>query len=136
RPGLSVDVGNPHTVVALEGDDELASLDLSTAPTVTPVPKHGTNVEFVVPIASDGERGRIRMRVHERGSGETRSCGTGACAAALAVRAWAGDGAPDVWDVEVPGGVVTVRVDGERTMLEGPAVLVADGIVSLDAVRG
>lgn len=129
RPGLSVDVGNPHTVVALAEPAELDALDLSEAPAVSPAPPHGSNVEFVVPLETSAERGRVRMRVHERGSGETRSCGTGACAVALAVRAWAGAGAPDVWDVEVPGGEVTVRIVGTETVLEGPAVLVADGVI-------
>ena len=129
RPGLSVDVGNPHTVVALAALDELAALDLTVVPTVRPTPPHGSNVEFVVPLETAADRGRVRMRVHERGSGETRSCGTGACAVALAVRAWAGPGAPDVWDVEVPGGEVTVRIVGGETILEGPAVLVADGVI-------
>jgi len=137
RPALSVDVGNPHHVVALADAAELMALDLSLAPVVNPQPPHGSNVEFVVTLGGevrDGvERGRIRMRVHERGSGETMSCGTGACAAALAVRFWAGEGAPDVWDVEVPGGLVTVRVTGTRVILEGPAVLVADGDVALPA---
>jgi diaminopimelate epimerase len=137
RPGLSVDVGNPHHVVALGHPGELAALDLGVAPVVHPVPPHGSNVEFVVTLGGevrDGiERGRIRMRVHERGSGETQSCGTGACAAALAVRFWAGPDAPDVWDVEVPGGMVTVRVVGTRVILEGPAELVADGTVTLPA---
>ncbi|WP_084104297.1 diaminopimelate epimerase [Demequina sp. NBRC 110056] len=135
RPALSIDVGNPHHVVALASTDELEALDLTSAPRVTPTPPAGSNVEFVVTRGGevrDGvERGRVRMRVHERGSGETRSCGTGACAAALAVRSWAGEGAPDVWDVEVPGGMVTVRVVGTRTVLEGPAVLVADGEVDV-----
>jgi diaminopimelate epimerase len=133
RPGLAVDVGNPHVVVALADDEELEALDLGIAPRVHPVPPHGANVEFVVP----GEPlvvagiGRIRMRVHERGSGETLSCGTGAAAAALATRWWAGDGAPDSWEVRVPGGVVGVRVldvDGEEHVeLSGPAELVFDG---------
>jgi diaminopimelate epimerase len=106
-------------------------------PAVHPVPPRGSNVEFVVTLGGeirDGvERGRIRMRVHERGSGETMSCGTGACAAALAVRFWAGPDAPDVWDVEVPGGLVTARVRGTHVSLEGPAVLVAEGTVTLPA---
>lgn len=135
RPALSVDLGNPHHVVALAHLGELEALDLTVAPVVQPTPPNGSNVEFVVTLGGevrDGvERGRIRMRVHERGSGETMSCGTGACAAALAVRFWAGPDAPDVWDVEVPGGMVTVRVSGSRAILEGPAELVADGTVTL-----
>ncbi|MDO8107397.1 diaminopimelate epimerase [Isoptericola sp. b441] len=139
RPGLSVDVGNPHTVLALPGVDELDAADLTTAPRVLPVPPAGTNVELVVPLGErrtdDGVVGAVRMRVHERGVGETRSCGTGACAAALAVRTWAGAGAPDVWQVEVPGGVVRVTVSGDRVELAGPAVLVADAVVDLEALR-
>ena len=67
------------------------------------------------------------MRVHERGVGETDSCGTGACAAALAVRTWAGAGAPAVWAVEVPGGELRVRLlETGNVELAGPAVLVAE----------
>lgn len=135
RPGLSVDVGNPHTVVAMASQDELEALDLTAPPRVDPAPPQGSNVEFVVPLgeseASGERRGVLRMRVHERGSGETRSCGTGAVAAALAVRAWAGPAALDVWDVQVPGGVVTVRIANDHTVLEGPAVLVADGEIAI-----
>ncbi|WP_061960391.1 diaminopimelate epimerase [Demequina flava] len=135
RPALSVDVGNPHHVVALASLDELEALDLTVAPDVMPVPADGSNVEFVVALgerAVNAEaRGLVRMRVHERGSGETQSCGTGACAVALAVKTWAGADAPAVWDVEVPGGVVTVRIFEDHTVLEGPAVLVAEGVVTL-----
>ncbi|WP_297081964.1 diaminopimelate epimerase [uncultured Demequina sp.] len=138
RPALSVDVGNPHRVVALSSVAELDALDLTRAPRVSPAPPEGANVEFVVTRGGevrDGvERGRVRMRVHERGSGETRSCGTGACAVAIAVRTWAGEDAPTVWDIEVPGGMVTVRILGSRTVLEGPAVLVADGEVDVSRV--
>ena len=140
RPGLSVDVGNPHVVLALHDVAELAAADLTRAPRVTPVPTDGINVELVVPLGeelgADGAvLGRLRMRVHERGVGETRSCGTGACAAALAVRTWAGADAPDVWLVEVPGGTVrvTVRADG-HIELAGPAVLVATADVDLSAL--
>lgn len=142
RAALSVDLGNPHTVLALAGDAELAAADLTRAPVVTPVPPHGTNVELVVPLGeqvlADGTVvGRVRMRVHERGVGETRSCGTGACAAALAVRAWAGPEAPDVWLVDVPGGTVRVAAlpDG-HVELAGPAVLLADVDVDPAALAG
>ncbi|BDZ43873.1 diaminopimelate epimerase [Paraoerskovia sediminicola] len=132
RPAANLDLGNPHTVVALADESELSSLDLTVAPTVDPTPPHGTNVEVVVPLGEsevDGHLvGRVRMRVHERGVGETRSCGTGACAAALAVRGWAGEGAPDVWLVDVPGGQVrvTALADG-HVELAGPAELVFSG---------
>lgn len=141
RPALSVDLGNPHTVVALARASELAEADLTRAPEVDPLPPEGTNVELVVPLAEtvdpDGRAvGHVRMRVHERGVGETQSCGTGACAAALAVRTWAAAGAdgpvPDVWEVEVPGGLVRVRLlDGGHVELAGPAELVFSGETDL-----
>lgn len=126
RPALDVDMGNPHTVVALATFDELAQAQLFTAPTVTPVPPAGTNVEFIV-ISPDSGRseGVLRMRVHERGVGETLACGTGACASALAARSWAGAGAPSVWDVEQPGGTVRVEVISTHAFLSGPAQLIA-----------
>lgn len=137
RPGLGIDMGNPHVVVAVADDSELDAADLSYIPHIEPSPEHGANVEFVVPhepLVVDGV-GRIRMRVHERGSGETLSCGTGAAAAALAVRYWAGDGAPNQWRVEVPGGTVGVRMfateDGEHVGLSGPAALVFTGTLDL-----
>lgn len=136
RPGLGINVGNPHAVVALSSEEELDSADLSWIPILDPEPEAGANVEFVVPgdpLVKDGV-GRIRMRVHERGSGETLSCGTGAVAAALATRYWAGEGAPNQWRVEVPGGVLGVRMwaaeDGEHVSLSGPAEFSFDGIVA------
>jgi diaminopimelate epimerase len=128
-PGLSLDLGNPHTVVALSNSADLASLDLTRKPGVHPAAPKGTNVEFVRPIGP----GHIAMRVHERGVGETRSCGTGAAAAALATRWWAGeDTAIDVWRVDVPGGTLRVRaLPGQQVELAGPAVLVADGVTTL-----
>lgn len=133
RPGLGINVGNPHVVVALSSDDELDNADLTFIPVLDPEAPEGANVEFVVPmdpLVKDGV-GRIRMRVHERGSGETLSCGTGAAAAALATRHWAGDGAPNQWRVEVPGGSLGVRMwaaeDGEHVSLSGPAELVFEG---------
>jgi diaminopimelate epimerase len=138
RPGLGINVGNPHVVVALADDDELDRADLGFIPQLDPEPADGANVELVVPrdpLVVDGV-GRIRMRVHERGSGETLSCGTGAAAAALATRHWAGAGAPNQWRVEVPGGVLGVRMfptqDGEHVSLSGPAELVFDGVLGLN----
>ncbi|MBC7403073.1 MAG: diaminopimelate epimerase [Microbacteriaceae bacterium] len=133
RPGLGITIGNPHVVVALSSDEELESADLTFIPVLEPEAVEGANVEFVVPmdpLVKDGV-GRIRMRVHERGSGETLSCGTGAAAAALATRYWAGVGAPNQWRVELPGGTLGVRMwaaeDGEHVSLSGPAELVFEG---------
>lgn len=132
-PGLSLDVGNPHTVVALSDSADLASLDLTREPDVHPGAPNGTNVEFVWPIGP----GHIAMRVHERGAGETRSCGTGAAAAAMATRWWAGaDTAIDVWRVDVTGGTLRVTaLPGQQVELAGPAVLVADGVTTLCSVQ-
>lgn len=137
RPGLGIALGNPHVVVALSSDEELEAADLSWIPILEPEPEGGANVEFVVPrepLVKDGV-GRIRMRVHERGSGETLSCGTGAVAAALATRYWAGEHAPSNWQVEVPGGVLGVRMwpaeDGEHASLSGPVEFTFDGMITV-----
>lgn len=123
-PALSLDLGNPHTVVMLPEGITLEQLDLTEAPEVHPEPSGGTNVEFVHAVGP----GHIAMRVHERGVGETRSCGTGAAAAALATRFWSGVEDESPWTVDVPGGRLTVTPKaGQRVELSGPAELVADG---------
>ena len=126
---LSVDLGNPHTVLALPETVDLAAIDLTRAPVVRPTPARGTNVELVRPLGPD----HIAMRVHERGVGETRSCGTGAAAAAIATSFWAGQHlATPTWTVDVPGGRLRVRLlPGQHVELAGPAALVADGTVTL-----
>lgn len=126
---LSVDLGNPHTVLALPETVDLAAIDLTRAPVVRPTPVRGTNVELVRPLGPD----HIAMRVHERGVGETRSCGTGAAAAAIATSFWAGQHlATPTWTVDVPGGRLRVRLlPGQHVELAGPAALVADGTVTL-----
>ena len=137
RPSQGINVGNPHLVVALASNEELESLDLSTAPKLNPEPEAGANVEFVVPadpMITNGV-GKISMRVFERGVGETLSCGTGIVAAALATRLWAGSDAPNQWTVEVPGGTLGVRMfateEGEHVGLSGPAELSFDGVFEL-----
>src|SRR6185312_8380779 len=105
------------------------------APVVEPEPREGANVEVIHPVASEPDSGHLLMRVHERGVGETRSCGSGAIAAAVAARVWAGTmQVPDLWWVDVPGGRLRVRlppavVEGGWAELAGPATLVADGVV-------
>lgn len=127
RPGLDVSTGNPHVVVALASESELAELDLHRSPALEPAAELGANVEFVVPGAIADGVGAIRMRVHERGVGETLSCGTGAVAAALATRHWSGDAA-DRWIVDVPGGRLEVEVDERgHAWLTGPAEIVFRG---------
>ncbi|MFC6706084.1 diaminopimelate epimerase [Flexivirga alba] len=127
-PALSIDLGNPHTVVALPPEFDLSTLDLAHQPRVDPAPESGTNVEFVRAIGP----GHIAMRVHERGVGETQSCGTGAAAAAIATWWWAGQPADQLdWRVDVPGGRLGIRIEGERVLLSGPAEIVATGTVEL-----
>jgi diaminopimelate epimerase len=131
-PGTAVSMGNPHVVVEIADLDELAVLDLTRPPAVRPTLPDGQNVEYVV---RRGPRS-LAMRVHERGVGETRSCGTGVCAAVVAAVAWSGgDGLDDPWTVDVPGGRLTVTwLSAGPVLLSGPAVLVARGEVDPDAL--
>lgn len=127
--GVGVSMGNPHLVCGV-GAAELAEADLGQPPEVdAALFPDGVNVELVTPVG----RHHVRLRVHERGSGETASCGTGACAAAAVALRTAGEGSGDVV-VDVPGGRLTVTLDGRTSWLAGPAVLVADGSVDPDCL--
>ena len=83
----------------------------------------GVNIEVVTAPRADGA---ITMRVHERGVGETRSCGTGTVAAAAAALAHRGEQTGTL-RVRIPGGEVSVEVSDSTSFLRGPAVLVARG---------
>jgi diaminopimelate epimerase len=158
RPGVAVSMPNPHVVVFVD-ESELDALDLTRPPSVEPPLPSGQNVEFVVRGAD-----KLRMRVHERGVGETRSCGTGIAAATVAAavaarpgggegelvggdggpagaasaRPVGGDGRP--WRIEVAGGVCAARWQSDgHVLLSGPAVVVARVVLETEwiaAVRG
>jgi len=120
-PGLRVSVGNPHLACLVEGP--LAAFGLSRPPGLDPGQfPEGGNVELIRVTGPAS----VAMRVHERGSGETRSCGTGAVAAAAAAASATGSG-DGTWDVRVPGGDLKVTLEAGRAWLTGPAVIVAEG---------
>nr|WP_030272583.1 diaminopimelate epimerase [Streptomyces sp. NRRL B-24484] len=128
-PARNVNMGNPHAVAFVDSLGDAGHL--FTAPRTTPegVYPDGVNVEFVV------DRGphHVAMRVHERGSGETRSCGTGACAVAVATARRDGldpavTGEAARYTVDLPGGRLVIEEfpDG-RVEMTGPAEIVASG---------
>ena len=121
--GINIDVGNPHAVVFVESVADAG--DLKSPPIVSPVGEYpdGVNVEFVELLAN----GELKMRVHERGVGETRSCGTGTCAVALAATIKNNQKLPSKWIIHPPGGTLQVDIDGHsNATLTGPAVLIKD----------
>jgi diaminopimelate epimerase len=136
--GLEVSLGNPHLACVV--DVPVGDIDLSAPPAVDHARfPDGANVE-VVRVRGGGD---LEMRVHERGSGITLSCGTGAVAAAVAaqaaVTAGAGSGVgPEGtgpartdgrWAVQVPGGNLVVTLTETTSLLTGPAVIVAEGVL-------
>ncbi len=136
-PARHVDMGNPHAVAFVDSLDSLGG-----AGTLLEAPGHdaavfpdGVNVELVV---RRGPR-HVAMRVHERGSGETRSCGTGACAVMVAAAeadgaevAAGGAGAGAAYRVDLPGGTLMIELSPEgRVLMTGPAVIVARGTTDL-----
>jgi diaminopimelate epimerase len=123
-PAVHVDMGNPHAVAFVDNLDEPGNL--CDQPTWSPDSAfpHGVNVEFVVRRGAHD----VQMRVHERGSGETRSCGTGTCAVTVAAARQARDELPVTYRVGVPGGEVSVTWRADNHLeLTGPAVLHARG---------
>ena len=121
--GTTVDMGNPHLVLAVDDPDEVDVNRHGAALERDPRFPNRTNVEFVRAL----DRERVQMRVWERGVGETMSCGTGVCAAAAAL-VRAGDCEREI-AVHVPGGVLQVSI-GDTITLAGPVVHVFD--VELD----
>ncbi|ULE32941.1 diaminopimelate epimerase [Mycobacterium sp. IDR2000157661] len=123
--GLAIDVGNPHLACVDPDmtDKELAALDVGAPVSFDRAQfPDGVNVEVLTAPIED----RVFMRVHERGVGETRSCGTGTVAAAVAALAFSGATTGTV-TVCVPGGEVDVSVTEATSFLRGPSVLVAHG---------
>ena len=126
--GLAVDVGNPHLACV---DPALTVASLAALDVAAPVTfdnaqfPDGVNVEVLTAPAD----GAVNMRVHERGVGETLSCGTGTVAAAVAALSYAGS-ASGTLIVRIPGGDVVVTISEATSYLRGPSVLVARGELS------
>jgi len=123
----AVSMGNPHAVLCVD-DVKAAPLE-RFGPTIETHPRFPkrTNVEFMEIV----DRGHIRLRVHERGVGETRACGTGACGA-VAVgrnRGWLDAEVR----VDLPGGTAMVSWPGPGSplWLTGPAQQVFTGSIDL-----
>jgi diaminopimelate epimerase len=121
----ALSMGNPHVVLFLEPSEDLGSFPVGTLGPSIEVREefpNRTNVEFIQP-----QDATIRMRVWERGVGETMACGTGACASLVAssLEGLAGREAA----VEFPGGRLGVRwsEEDDHLFLTGPAVCVYDG---------
>jgi diaminopimelate epimerase len=123
----AVSMGNPHAVIQVDA--------IGTAPVETLGPvleshlsfPNRVNVGFMEIVAPD----HIRLRVYERGAGETLACGTGACAAVAVGRLW--DRLSDKVKVSLPGGDLIIRWKGEgkHLFMTGPAATVFEGSIEL-----
>jgi len=122
--GQAVTAPNPHAVVLV--DDLNQVKDLSVAPTLTTagIFDDGVNVEFVQKISEK----KVKIKVHERGSGETLSCGTGACAVAAVMNELTGE---KQIKVEVAGGSLTIEFIGDEILMTGPVEFVANGVLTI-----
>jgi diaminopimelate epimerase len=126
--GIAVDVGNPHLACLDPGLTEAALAALAVGAPVEfdrgQFPE-GVNVE----VLTSPVDGAVSMRVHERGVGETRSCGTGTVAAAVAALTHLGE-STGILRVRIPGGEVSVEIGNNTSYLRGPSVLVAHGEIA------
>lgn len=119
----AVSMGNPHAVIFLQGIDDLDLPAIGPKFEHHPLFPQRTNTEFVKVLSSS----RVRMRVWERGTGETLACGTGACA--VAVACVLNEQTGRTVDVELRGGVLHIVWDkaDNHVYMSGPAVTVFDG---------
>lgn len=120
-------MGNPHCVVYCHDIDSLNLEHIGPCFERHQAFPDRTNTEFVRVLGPD----RLKMRVWERGSGETLACGTGACAAAAASvkNGYCADGVPIT--VLLRGGELTVTCNKSRVIMTGPAAHIFDGVIEL-----
>ena len=124
----AVSIGNPHAVISVSSVKNTDVETLGSAIQAHELFPQSTNVEFVEFLARD----RLRLRVYERGAGETLACGSGACATVAVGRQWGW--LDDQVTVEMPGGEVIINWSGEgdKIWLRGNAVTVFQGVLSLE----
>lgn len=125
-----VSMGNPHAVVFMEEIDHLDLEKIGPAFENHPLFPDRTNTEFVKVI----DEHKIKMRVWERGSGETISCGTGTCASVVACVLNGYCRRDEEIEVQIIGGKLydTYKEDG-TVIMKGPAVHVFDGEIEIQA---
>lgn len=120
-----VDSPNPHAVAFVENLSEVG--DLKISPKVEPNQEfpEGVNTEFVKIISEN----HVQMRVFERGSGETLSCGTGACAVATVMRQRSNNNISE-FKIDVLGGSLVIKFDAKKMTMTGPAIIEKQGILN------
>jgi len=124
----AVSIGNPHAVLTV--DDVAEAPVAALGPRIQAHPRfpEGANVGFMQVVGPT----HIRLRVYERGAGETLACGSGACAAVVVARGLGLAGAAPV-AVDLPGGRLEVSWagEGERLWMSGPVSWVFEGVIEL-----
>jgi diaminopimelate epimerase len=127
----AVSMGNPHAVLTVASVANAPVDRLGPAIERHPRFPKRVNVGFMEIV----DKSRIRLRVHERGAGETLACGTGACAAVAVGRR---HGRLDsTVAVELPGGIleITWNGPGEHIWMKGPAAVSFTGLVEIQGVK-
>lgn len=122
--GQAVTAPNPHAVVMVADLAKVKDFTIAPNLTTTGLFEDGVNIEFAEKI-SDKE---VKIRVYERGSGETLSCGTGACAVAAIIRSQTGE---DEITVNVAGGSLKIEFVEDEILMTGPVEFVASGILNI-----
>jgi carbamoyl-phosphate synthase large subunit len=122
-----VSIGNPHCVVFVDNLDNLDIQKIGPMFEYNPLFPERVNVEFITVL----NRATLKMRVWERGSGETWSCGTGACAAAVAAVLNGYCPMNEDITVRLKGGNLVIRYTGDTVYMTGNAVKIYDGEVEV-----
>ena len=124
---MAVSMGNPHAIIRVEDVDKAPVTALGDRISHHSVFPERTNVEFMQIVARD----KIKLRVFERGAGETLACGTGACASVVAgiINQWLDTKVA----VELTGGTLEIEWQGvgHPVMMTGPAVTVYEGVICI-----